>query len=200
MILDSGQTDFELLDLARSVMSEAGYEVHNAVVGDDSVLLIENEDNVAVVAAPVTLDHLFEAEPRVSRLLSERLVSGPPSRKRWDAFVVFLCAQAASADETEPISDLVNNLRFARRLVRIGVTPTKAAVSRSLRPLLPIPIAATDKLSDPLDELYRILLDDGLDPNEIQASLRDFEVSMPSIAAETANGLTDQIEMDDSNG
>lgn len=179
-------TDFGLLDLAETVLAGAGYEIQRSRVGLESVLLVENDENVALIAAPVTLDHLFEMEPEVSRVLSERLVAGPPNRKRWDAFVVFLCAQSASSEQTEPISDLVNNLRFARRLVRIAVEPTKAAVSRSLRPLLPLPAASISQLEDPLRELQRTLVRDGLDPALVETALQDFEVLAPPVADDLA--------------
>ncbi|WP_332642191.1 hypothetical protein [Aeromicrobium sp.] len=166
---------------------------------------MENDDNVAVIAAPVTLEQLFEAEPSVSRLLSEQLVAGPPSRKRWDAFVILLCAQNSTPDHAEAISDLVNNLRFARRLVRVGVEPTKAALSRSLRPLLPPPTATTNQLEQPLHQLERLLVRDGLDPVAVEDAIRDFELSKPAGAmianeAAAADGEDDplmSLDLDD---
>ncbi|RJS47449.1 hypothetical protein [Nocardioides cavernaquae] len=197
MTVPAELADLELLELSESVMSGAGYVVQKAGIEGAQVLLVENDDNIAVIAAPITLQHLLEIEPLVSRSLSERLVAGPPNRKRWDAFVVFLCAQEATTEETEPIADLVNNLRFARRLVRIGVAPTRAGVSRSLRPLLPLPTAHDKPLLDPLDELRRILVVDGLDVAVVQAAVDDFQVAVPSSETSYQNSVRDRTEMGD---
>ena len=182
----SPRTDVGLLELAELVLRAAGYQVFFDDVDHEPILLAENRDNVAVIAAPVAIDGLIDSDPAVSRLLNGRLDHVQPGSKRWDAFAVFLCAQCAGQDQTEALSEISNNLRQVRRLVRVEVEPTKAAVSRALRPLLPLPESPhSGVLKDPLKELEALLIADGIDRDVLDSVLTDFLIGVGlSVVAE----------------
>ncbi|WP_310964898.1 hypothetical protein [Nocardioides terrisoli] len=178
-------TDSGLLELAEMVLRDAGYELTSDAADDEPVLLAENHDNVAVVTAPITLERLLDADSSLTRFLVERLATTDPGRKRWDAYVVFLCAQPGTPNQTETLSGVSNNLRKVRRLLRVGVEPTTAGVSRALRPLLPLPtLSRPTAIADPLQELESFLLADGIEPEVLHAALTDFLIGGPYRARE----------------
>lgn len=174
---DVEQADTGLLELAELVLRDAGYHVTSDRAEGAPVLLAENRDNVAVVTAQVAIDGLIESDPGLSRLLNARLDQVAPGSKRWDAFAVLLCAQGAGQEQTEALSEISYNLRQVRRLVRVEVEPTKAAVSRALRPLLPLPESPhSGALKDPMKELQALLLADGIDPDVLTSVITDFAI------------------------
>ncbi len=149
--------DAGLLDLARVVLEGARYRVTAALSAEPPVLLAEDENNVVAVTAVLSPEQIVVVEPSVSRVLSERLVQAQVPEKRWDGYVVLLCAQRADTEQSRVLAELANNLRQLRRVIRVGVQPTHAAVARALRPLLPLPtpvLGAT--LDDPLDALSEV--------------------------------------------
>jgi hypothetical protein len=166
-----------LLELARVVLEHDSYTVTDVPATGGTVLLAEDENNVVVVAAVISPPQIIDVEPLVSRVLTERLVEAHVPEKRWDGYVVLLCAQTADSDQTEALAGLANNLRQLRRVVRVGVEPTRAAVSRALRPLLPLPTpVSSGALTDPLELLRGRLLRDGLDPEAVHDVLEDFKI------------------------
>lgn len=181
--MTTSASDDGLLDLAVLVMQQNGYEVVRAAAGDLPIALAEDEDNVVALASLVSSGDLVMVEPNVSRLLTERLVAATSARKKWDAYVVLLTAQRASDEQSEPIAALTNNLRQVRRIIRVGVDPTLAAVARALRPLLPLPSPEFDsRLEDPLTTLRDLLIRDGLPADVVAEALSAYalEESVPS--------------------
>ncbi|WP_162602361.1 hypothetical protein [Nocardioides daejeonensis] len=171
--------DLGLLELAELVLTESGYSVFYDTVDGEAVLLAENQDNIAAVAAPVAIDGLIDVHPSVSRLLSTRVAEAGPASKRWDTFAVLLCAQGAAREQTEALANITNNLRQVRRLVRVEVEPTKAALSRALRPLLPLPEPPHyGALREPLKELENLLRADGIEQDLITSVLTDFALGL----------------------
>jgi len=170
------ESDPGLLDLARVVLQQHGYKVATPLA-PDTVLLAEDENNVVAVAAVISPPQIVDVEPIVSRVLTERLVEAHVPEKRWDGYVVLLCAQSADSDQTEALAALANNLRQLRRVVRVGVEPTRAAVARALRPLLPLPTpVSSGTLTDPLELLRGRLIRDGLDPAVVDEVLETFRI------------------------
>jgi hypothetical protein len=179
--------DAGLLDLARVVLEEAYYRVTAALDSEPPVLLAEDENNVVAVTAVLSPGQIVGVEPSVSRVLTERLVEARVPEKRWDGYVVLLCAQRADTEQSRVLAELANNLRQLRRVIRVGVQPTHAAVARALRPLLPLtkPVRGAT-LGDPLDALIERLIRDGLPAAavaEVVAAYR-IDVGVPLIDEE----------------
>lgn len=170
-------SDESLLELADFVLESAGYAVMRLSTSDMTASIAENDNNIVIVAALVSPEDLVEAEPVVARQLTEKLVARDVGAKKWDAYVVLLSAQRASDDQTESLANLANNLRRVRRVIRVGVEPTRAAVSRALRLLLPLPEPPTERaIADPLELMRERLLIDGVDPNVVQTALEVFRL------------------------
>ena len=171
--------DAGLLDLARVVLEGARYRVTAALSAEPPVLLAEDENNVVAVTAVLSPEQIVVVEPSVSRVLSERLVQAQVPEKRWDGYVVLLCAQRADTEQSRVLAELANNLRQLRRVIRVGVQPTHAAVARALRPLLPLPtpvLGAT--LDDPLDALSERLIRDGLPADAVAEVVEAFRIDV----------------------
>lgn len=172
-----GQGDAGLLDLARVVLEEARYRVTAAPSTELPVLLAEDENNVVAVTAVLSPQQIVNLEPVVSRVLTERLVEAQVPEKRWDGYVVLLCAQRADVEQTRVLAELANNLRQLRRVIRVGVQPTRAAVARALRPLLPLPTPELGaRLADPLDALTERLVRDGLPASAVTEVIDAFKI------------------------
>ena len=175
------ESDPGLLELARVVLEQEGYKVTTVPSTGDKVFLAEDENNVVAVAAVISPPQIIDVEPVVSRVLTERLVEAHVPEKRWDGYVVLLCAQPADSELTEALAGLTNNLRQLRRVVRVGVDPTRAGVARALRPLLPLPTpVASGTLTDPLELLRGRLIRDGLDPAAVADVLEAFKIDAGS--------------------
>ena len=171
--------DDSLLELAGVALKQAGYTVVPADAGDLRVLLGEDEHNVVVITALISPDQIVAAESHASRALTQRLVAADLPQKKWDAYVVLLCAQSADDDQTEALTELASNLRHLRRIVRVGVEATLADVARALRPLLPLPVPAVkQRLADPVIALQGMLLRDGLDDAVVQDLMDAFRLQV----------------------
>lgn len=173
------KTDDSLLELAEVVLRKANFRLqYDRIGGDEPVLLVENSDAVAAVAAFLSVRDLIEAESDVSRAVSRRVASAPASPKRWDAYVVLLTSARSAAQYSEELALLTQNLRHVRRIVRVGVDPTRAGLTRALRPLLPLAAINESRWDeDPLGSMRRLLERDGFEAREIEKALDDFQLT-----------------------
>jgi hypothetical protein len=199
--MTSPVSDEGLLDLAILVMQQNGYEAVRDTVGDLPIALAEDEDNIVVLASLVSSGDVVLAEPDVSRLLTERLVAATSARKKWDAYVVLLTAQRASDEQSETLAALTNNLRQVRRIVRVGVDPTRAAVARALLPLLPLPTPDFDsRLEDPLAALKALLIRDGLPADVVSDALSAYALEEAESSTPLEEDETEVAEIGESDG
>lgn len=193
------KSDEGLLALARVVMEQAEYTVATAQHDGVTILIAEDDNNAVVVAATVSAAEILEVEPVVGRVLTEQLIGAHLPQKKWDGYVVLLCAQAAGDDLSAALSELANNLRQLRRIIRVGVQPTVAGVARALRPLLPLPEPDLDtRLSDPLTRLEGLLLRDGVDTVAIQEVLEEFKLESEGISEGRPIDVDGLVELEDS--
>lgn len=187
------RSDDELLELAQVVLESAGYATERSYVEGRDLLLGENADNVLALASLVTVPQLLQWEPLVSRALSERLAEADAGSKRWDAYIVLICAQQSSEELTDDLTEVTHNLRNLRRIVKVGVEPTNAGIARALRPLLPLPPPSSQStLIDPLERMRDLLERDGLDPQRVDEALEGFQILGKAAREELAHSVDDE--------
>lgn len=171
----SDALDVELLDLADSALRESGYVVQRFAIGGLDYVLAEDVDNVVALTAVVSVDAVLRTEPVVSNVLATRFANLASSPKRWDGYVVLLTSEVPDDSLAEPLFALTYNLARVRRVVRVGVEPTRAGVHRALRPILPLTKVA-DHIApgDALRALEERLVADGVPPHDVSLALGEF--------------------------
>jgi hypothetical protein len=194
-------SDDELLAIADAVLKSDGYFTASASVGSVPTLLAEDEDNVLIVAALITISDVLRIEPDISKALTKRLGSVDTGPKKWDGYVVLLTAQQGQDGTTDDLFHLMYNLHQIRRIVRVGVVPTIAGVERALRALLSLP-ETTENLSidDPLDAMESRLVADGIDPTAVDEALTAFRttyVTSRAAGAAAADSEPDDADLGD---
>jgi hypothetical protein len=175
--------DGELIELAEVVLRQADYAVERGT--DDSVayLLAEDQDNVITVTAVLTADDAQTVEPVLTRVLVDRLSDRSVESKKWDGYVIILTSTRPDDDTTEALFSLTYNLNQVRRLIRVGIEPTTAAVARGLRAVLPLSQTPVDAIStEPLAALQARLIADGLDASQVEQALLGFRSQGDRIA------------------
>jgi hypothetical protein len=202
--LDPSLADTELVDLAQVVLGEADYVVRRELINGTPYLLAEDPDNVVVLGAVIDVADVLAIEPVLSEILVKRLAEGTAESKKWDGYVVILTSTRSDEDTTEALFSLTYNLSQVRRIVRIGVDATKAAIARGLRPVLPLRESTGDSaLTDPLTALEERLIADGLAPAQVDQAMADFRAQAPSGIAfadddvEDDPDATEEVEDDD---
>lgn len=173
--------DTELLELAEVVLHQSGYEVVRQSFDGAAYLLGEDPDNVVVLAAVVAVDDVFAAEPALTRVLSTRLAAAPAESKKWDGYVVVITGARPEDAIADVLSSITHNLHQVRRIIRVGVDATTAAVARSLRAILPMSEAlGEERLLDPLTALVQRLVRDGLAVDEVDTAIAAFRATTDS--------------------
>jgi hypothetical protein len=191
--IDPSLADAELLDLAQVVLHEAGYVVRQELISGTPYLLAEDPDNVVVLGAVIDVADILVIEPALSETLVNRLAEGTPESKKWDGYVIILTSTRSDEDTTEALFSLTYNLSQVRRIVRIGVEATKAAIARGLRPVLPLrESTGNSALADPLVALEERLIADGLAPTQVSHAMASFRAQAPS----SLSSSDDDVEED----
>lgn len=171
--------DDKLFELLGMTLTDAGYAIEPTSADGIPAILAENPDNVVLATATLTVRDLVVAEAALSQALVGRVSEAPTGSKRWDGYVAVLTSQAAEAEASDTLFALTYNLRHLRRLVKVGVEPTIAAVRRAMRTLMPLG-ADTSVPSlgiSPIDRLVDRLLKDGIEEEVIQRALARFKVT-----------------------
>ena len=172
---DNRLIDTELIELAEVVLRQAGYAVERDDVDGASYLLAEDLDNVITATAVLTADDVETIEPRLTRVLVDKLSDRSLEAKKWDGYVVILSSARPDDDATDALFGLTYNLNQVRRLVRVGIEPTTASVARGLRAVLPLSQTHVDAiLTDPMAALQARLIADGLDPEQVERAMLVF--------------------------
>ena len=200
--LDPSIVDTELLDLARVVLEQGGYVVMQNSIDGTQYLIAEDPDNVIVLGAVIDVGDALVIEPALSRTIVDRLAESSPETKKWDGYVVVLSSTRSDSETTEALFSLTYNLSQVRRIVRVGVEATKAAVSRSLSPVLPLHQSQNDVvLGDPLESLEQRLIADGLAADQVNQAIASFRSQTPVIMGSSdADDDSDFDPLDDSEG
>jgi hypothetical protein len=176
--LPSAATDNELLELAEDVLRKSGYLVAPTALDGIASLLAEDQDNVVVVTAVLSADDALTVEPFLTRALTGRIATASAESKKWDGYVIILASTRPDDDLTEALFSLTYNLHQVRRLIRVGVEATTAAVARSLRAVLPLsePMGEGGVI-DPLTALEQRLVADGLPPSDVSVAMASFRLT-----------------------
>jgi hypothetical protein len=162
-----------LLEVAQQVLEHAGFAVRIELLegSDRSWLLAENELFALGAIAGDTLEALQPVETTATRMLLSRLGGLNDGAKRWDAYLVLLTPQRWSNLDSRNRVELAYNTRGIRRLIGAELSlgdesDVERAVTRVLRPFLPLgdPIGAG--LEDLDDALVEALIVNGVDSEE----------------------------------
>jgi hypothetical protein len=135
-------TDFfaqqdDILDICGSLLRDAGFRVAREILpgADEPWLLAENElFAVGLITGP-DLDDLSVKDALATDEVLRRLGGTEAGAKRWDAYLVLMTA--AHESDARRV-ELLYNTRGLRRLVGIGVESTRASITRTLSPFLPL--------------------------------------------------------------
>lgn len=178
--------DDQLFEILGMTLADAGYAIEPTSADGIPAILAENPDNVVLATATLTVRDLVVAEAALSQALVGRVSDASAGSKRWDGYVAVLTRQTAEVDARDTLFALTYNLRHLRRLVKVGVDPTIAAVRRAMRPLMPLGAdTSVPSLSiSPIDSLIDRLLRDGIEEEVIQRALARFKTTGFDNAAE----------------
>lgn len=171
------RTDEELLNLARSILSEKGFYTETSRTSIDLVLA-ENSLFVIGVAAVSTTRDLIKVEPFAFAALAERLEGTILGPKKWDTYLVLL-TQEKSIEDDEITRDLyaINyDTTRVRRIAHTGVNPTPEAVAHALAPFVEprTSISPSASQGDALESLLHALVSGGVDEELAQRAVAAF--------------------------
>lgn len=178
--------DLELLELAANVLSDVGYGVARSASDGFELLLAEDQDSVVALTTVVSAAAVLDAEPAITRYISERFAQISSNPKRWDGYAMVLTSSSISAELAEPIFALTYNLSHVRRIIRVNVEATKAGMRRALRPVLPLSVSADPvEPSDPITSLQSRLITDGVPADEVSRAMSEFRAQQSDNEAST---------------
>jgi hypothetical protein len=134
-----------------------------------TVLLIvetDNTDNLEVVAS--------DAQSELTKLVADR---EDPS-KRWDLYVVLhVRTTSLTAVDVATVERVSSDTTYARKLVRINMSSEELALTRALRPFLPIHHAGEVDYGDPLQRLAQTMVRLGTPQTDVDSAFSSFHVS-----------------------
>jgi hypothetical protein len=172
---DNQSIDMDLIDLEEVVLRQAGYVVEAGITNGMAYLLAEDKDNVIAASAVLTADDVQLVEPALTRVLVDRLSDRTVEAKKWDGYVVILSSSHPDDDATRALFNITYNLNQVRRVIRVGIEPTTASVSRGLRAVLPLSQTHVEEiLTDPMEALRSRLVADGLNPDQVDEAILGF--------------------------
>ena len=160
------RTDQDLLALARSVLSKAGYIHKEVPLESESVLLAENAYSIIALVAIPTMADLIAAEPLVESLLHSCLAEADVGPKIWDAYLVLLTQErpVEQGEEPLPLFDINYDTQRFRRIARAGVEATHNGVRNALISFVePVRLDEAGLTVDPLEVLALALVACGVD-------------------------------------
>ena len=189
--MTAGAAEVEaLLEAAERVLERAGFAVRLELLegSDRSWLLAENELFALGAIAGETLEELQPVEPTATQTLLSRLGGLDGGAKRWDGYLVLLTPQRWSNVDSRDRVELVYNTRGIRRLIGAQLIAdedgdVEDAVTRVLRPFLPLRDPLGAGLEDLDEALVSALIVNGVDP----------ESAPRYVAAYRARGSLDDV-------
>ena len=153
--------DTDLLHLSRRLLKEEGFVVKDSD-SQPPILLAESPHFLLAVVATTSVSEFPDAEDAAMNALADHIPRDNPGPKKWDAYIVILTRDAASADTggaalTHSLFDLAYDRYGMRRIAHVGVEATPAGVRDALAnffalPAVP-PMTGTSLSVDPLSEL-----------------------------------------------
>lgn len=135
--------------------------------------LLAETPHALVLCVESTWDTLGDTVAEAQAVLTH-LAERNPSPRSWDLYLVVAIPQAASQTEDLLREQIEHDTRYARKFVLTGDATHTDAVTRALRPLLPLRISSNVTLSDPLDALRTELLGDGIEADLVDQALASY--------------------------
>lgn len=169
----------EMLTTASALLRQSGFAVmkehlHGASAG---WVLAESDLFIVAVVAAEDLRDLREVESFAAPELIQRIEQADGvGGKRWDAYLVLLASRDAKAHEdARELVTIGYDTRGMRRMVAVGVEPTKTNISNVLRPFLPLPEPPSGGLSDAFRDLSEQLILNGIDDEDARRVVAAFQ-------------------------
>jgi hypothetical protein len=170
------------LDPLARVLSSGGFAVDTVDLRGLGPCLLAETPHALVLCAACGWETLSETVEEAQATLTN-LAAKHPSARSWDLYVVLSIERSATEAEELFREQVEHDTRYARKFVLAGPANNERAVERALRPLLPLRVPPTVRLSDPLDVVRTELLNDGADPTMVDSALTSFratgEVDIP---------------------
>ena len=171
--MTAGAANLEaLLEAAEHVLERVGFAVRIELLegSNRSWLLAENDLFALGAIAGDTLDELQLVESTATQALLGRLGGLDGGAKRWDGYLVLLTPQRWSRVDMRDRVEFVYNTRGIRRLIGAELIPDEDgdiedAVTRVLRPFLPLRDPLEARLDDLDEALIAALIVNGVDPD-----------------------------------
>lgn len=145
---------------------------------EEEVLLAEDAYFVLAAAATPSLARLRFVEPFLSSYLASRMAERSVGDKVWDGYVVLLTDERFSdLDSTSSIYQMLYDTSYVRRMVSLGVRPTKSSLRNALRPFLSLRrVEVCEVLGDVLHDLAEALATEGVDRSTAVKAVENFRV------------------------
>jgi hypothetical protein len=173
-----------LLEAAGHVLERAHFAVRiESLTGSDQAwLLAENELFALGAIEGETLDDLERVESTAAQALLSRFGNLERGAKRWDAYLLLLTPQSWSSLDDRNRVEFVYNTRGIRRLIGADLIADETgdireAVTRVLRPFLPLGEPLGGALADLDDALINSLVVNGVEREDAQRYVAAFRVS-----------------------
>jgi hypothetical protein len=167
-----------ILDDCRIILATGGYDVATQEFNDTPVLLAETL--YALVMVVVVPDEDVDRFIEEAQAHLTQLAATHPSPRRWDLYLVLVVdadprRYHAVRERFEP------DTRYARKLV--VTTDHDGRLEQLLRPLLPLRPLPDIALTEPLADVHRQLLVEGVEPRLADAAVKSFsdtgEIKVP---------------------
>ncbi len=131
--------DDERLAIAADLLGEADFLIQRFDSLGHEQLYAENAYFVVAVTSVASLPEISAAEMQLTedllKIANEREL-GP---RRWDLYSIVLCeSDVRRGDSVGILFELTYDTKYVRRIVRVGVKPTTAALREALRMFMPI--------------------------------------------------------------
>lgn len=142
----------------------------------EEILLAEDPYFVVAVAASQSVAHLGQIEPFLTAHLTARMTELSVGDKIWDGYVVLLAGeQSSDLGDTTPVYDLLYDTSYVRRMVLLGVRPTRQSLRKALRPFLSLNrLEVREVVGDVMTDLAEALAAEGIERAQASAAVERF--------------------------
>jgi hypothetical protein len=173
------QDDFTVRRHELTVSEDAGTTGSDGIPDADAadeVLLAEDPYFVLAAVATPSVARLRLVEPFLSSYLASRMAERPVGDKVWDGYVVLLTEERFSdLEATSSVFDLLYDTSYVRRMVSLGVRPTKSSLRDALRPFLALQrVEVREVLGDVLHDLADALATEGVERSVASQAVENF--------------------------
>lgn len=173
------------LEELRDFFERQGFQCDVETIGPfPRVLIAEDPYTVLLVVETNSTDDLevvaSDAQAELTKLVADR----EDPAKRWDLYVVLhVRTTSLTAVDTATVEKVSSDTAYARKLVRINLSSEELALTRALRPFLPIHHSGEVDYGDPLRRLAQTMVSLGTPQTDVDSAFSSFyesgEVTIP---------------------